>query len=64
MLDVLPEEAPAPDAACWSLPRITITCHSAGMTYDEEVLQDFMRCWDDLRRAIHPSLAVQWTLGY
>ncbi|MER5917262.1 NAD(P)-dependent oxidoreductase [Streptomyces sp. NPDC001982] len=64
VLDVLPEEPPAPDALCWSLPRTTITSHSAGITHDEDVVHDFMRCWDDLRGARHPALAVQSTLGY
>ncbi|GHJ41643.1 NAD(P)-dependent oxidoreductase [Streptomyces sp. TS71-3] len=64
VLDVLPEEPPAPDDACWSLPRTTITSHCAGLTSDEDVVTDFLACWEDLRGARRPFLAVQRERGY
>ncbi|WP_229924742.1 NAD(P)-dependent oxidoreductase [Streptomyces sulfonofaciens] len=65
VLDVLAEEPAAPDDACWSLPRTTITSHSAGITHDEDVVHDFLGCWEDLRGgAARPSLAVRPARGY
>jgi phosphoglycerate dehydrogenase-like enzyme len=64
VLDVLPTEPAGPDAMCWSLPRTTVTSHSAGITDDADVVQDFLGCWEDLRAAVRPSLAVQPSHGY
>lgn len=64
VLDVLPDEPPPADAACWRLPRTVVTSHSAGITQDEDVVQDLVACWDDLRRGVPPRLTVRPGLGY
>lgn len=64
VLDVLPEEPPAPDDGCWRLPRTVITSHSAGITADEDVVSDFETCWDELRTGTVPALAVDVDRGY
>jgi phosphoglycerate dehydrogenase-like enzyme len=64
VLDVLTEEPPAADAACWALPRTTITSHSAGITHDEDIVNDFTECWDELRRGALPLLVVRPERGY
>ncbi|MFE7457876.1 NAD(P)-dependent oxidoreductase [Streptomyces sp. NPDC057554] len=65
VLDVLAEEPAAPDDPVWRLPRTVITSHSAGITADEDVAQDFAACWEAVavgRR--RPELAVDTGRGY
>jgi phosphoglycerate dehydrogenase-like enzyme len=64
VLDVLPEEPAAPDAACWSLPRTVITSHSSGITAAEDVLSDFAACWEALEQGRLPRLTVLTGRGY
>jgi phosphoglycerate dehydrogenase-like enzyme len=64
VLDVLTEEPPSADAACWRLPRTVITSHSAGITQDEDIAQDLVTCWESLRRGGTPRLTVRPGRGY
>ncbi|MFF8432650.1 NAD(P)-dependent oxidoreductase [Streptomyces bacillaris] len=64
VLDVLPEEPAAPGAPVWRLPRTVITSHSAGITADEDVAQDFAACWEAVAAGRRPELAVDTGRGY
>lgn len=64
VLDVLAEEPAAPDDPVWRLPRTVITSHSAGITADEDVAQDFAACWEAVREGRRPELAVDVGRGY
>ncbi|WP_433400752.1 NAD(P)-dependent oxidoreductase [Streptomyces sp. CA-146814] len=64
VLDVLAQEPAAPDAPVWRLPRTVITSHSAGITADEDVAQDFAACWEAVRAGRRPELAVDVGRGY
>lgn len=64
VLDVLPQEPPPADAPWWALPRTTLTSHSAAITQDEDVLADFLACWQSLEREEVPALAVNRSRGY
>lgn len=64
VLDVLPEEPAAPDDPVWRLPRTVITSHSAGITADEDVAQDFAACWKAVAAGRRPELAVDTGRGY
>ncbi|MFE7533798.1 NAD(P)-dependent oxidoreductase [Streptomyces rhizosphaericola] len=64
VLDVLPEEPAAPGDPVWRLPRTVITSHSAGITADEDVAQDFAACWEAVASGRRPELAVDVGRGY
>ncbi|MFF5829364.1 NAD(P)-dependent oxidoreductase [Streptomyces bacillaris] len=64
VLDVLPEEPAAPGDPVWRLPRTVITSHSAGITADEDVAQDFAACWEAVAAGRRPELAVDTGRGY
>ncbi|WP_432149443.1 NAD(P)-dependent oxidoreductase [Streptomyces sp. bgisy029] len=64
VLDVLAQEPAAPDDPAWRLPRTVITSHSAGITADEDVAQDFAACWEAVRAGRRPELAVDVERGY
>ncbi|MFB7527146.1 NAD(P)-dependent oxidoreductase [Streptomyces sp. NPDC056178] len=64
VLDVLPEEPPAPGDPCWRLPRTVITSHSAGITSDEDIVTDFAACWDAVAEGRVPDTAVDVGRGY
>ncbi|MFJ9636801.1 NAD(P)-dependent oxidoreductase [Streptomyces sp. NPDC101178] len=64
VLDVLAREPAAPDDPVWRLPRTVITSHSAGITADEDVAQDFAACWEAVREGRRPGLAVDVGRGY
>lgn len=64
VLDVLPREPAGPGDRCWRLPRTVITSHSAGITADEDVVQDFAACWEAVGRGRVPDLAVDVARGY
>jgi phosphoglycerate dehydrogenase-like enzyme len=64
VLDVLPDEPPARDNPWWDLPRTVITPHTAGVTAESDVAEDFGTCWDSLRRGEPPSLMVDPGRGY
>ncbi|MFD8619372.1 NAD(P)-dependent oxidoreductase [Streptomyces sp. NPDC059513] len=64
VLDVLAEEPAAPGDPVWRLPRTVITSHSAGITADEDVAQDFAACWEAVWEGRRPELAVDVERGY
>ena len=64
VLDVLPDEPAGPDDPAWRLPRTVITSHSAGITADEDVVTDFVACWEAVREGRMPPLAVDVARGY
>jgi phosphoglycerate dehydrogenase-like enzyme len=64
VLDVLPDEPPDVDAACWTLPRTVVTSHSAGVTGEEDVANDFTACWQALCTGRRPPLTVLTARGY
>ncbi|MFJ9571726.1 NAD(P)-dependent oxidoreductase [Streptomyces bacillaris] len=64
VLDVLPEEPAAPGDPVWRLPRTVITSHSAGITADEDVAQDFAACWEAVAAGRRPELTVDTGRGY
>ncbi|WP_398941676.1 NAD(P)-dependent oxidoreductase [Streptomyces sp. CFMR 7] len=64
VLDVLPEEPAAPGDPVWRLPRTVITSHSAGITADEDVAQDFAACWKAVAAGRRPELTVDTGRGY
>ncbi|SCD55013.1 NAD(P)-dependent oxidoreductase [Streptomyces sp. DvalAA-19] len=64
VLDVLPEEPAAPGEPVWRLPRTVVTSHSAGITADEDVAQDFAACWEAVAAGRRPELTVDTGRGY
>ncbi|MBF9066910.1 NAD(P)-dependent oxidoreductase [Streptacidiphilus fuscans] len=64
VLDVLPTEPPAAEAACWRLPRTVVTSHSAGVTEDSDVIADFTACLREVSDGRRPRLAVRTDEGY
>ncbi|MER7747997.1 NAD(P)-dependent oxidoreductase [Streptomyces bacillaris] len=64
VLDVLPEEPAASGDPVWRLPRTVITSHSAGITADEDVAQDFAACWEAVAAGRRPELTVDTGRGY
>lgn len=64
VLDVLPAEPPAADDPLWVMPRTVITPHTAGVTADSDVVEDFRACWEALRRGERPPLTVDPERGY
>ncbi|GAA4633974.1 hypothetical protein GCM10023196_073660 [Actinoallomurus vinaceus] len=64
VLDVLPDEPPGHDDPVWDLPRTVITPHTAGVTADSDVAEDFRACWESLRRGERPPTVVDPGRGY
>ncbi|MEU7445883.1 NAD(P)-dependent oxidoreductase [Streptomyces diastaticus] len=64
VLDVLADEPPAPGHPVWELPRTTVTSHSAGITADTDITEDFRAGWQALREGRVPELAVRVGRGY
>lgn len=64
ILDVLPYEPLPADSPWWTLPRTTITSHSAAITTDDDIVSEFVRCWFLLTAGKVSDLAVDRIRGY
>lgn len=64
VLDVLADEPAGPEHPCWSLPRTVITPHTAGVSADSDILDDFTACLAALHAGRTPDLTVDPGRGY
>lgn len=63
-IDVFPEEPLSVSNRLWDIPNLVITSHQAGITTDDDVINDFLACWSELARKQSPSLLVNLSREY
>lgn len=63
-VDVFPEEPLPTSHPAWAIPNLVITSHQAGITTDDDVINDFTECWAELAGGRTPRLNVNLSRGY
>lgn len=58
VLDVFPDEPLSADDEIWKFEGVVVTPHTAGVTADQDIIDDFGECWDALKDGRHPPLRV------
>ncbi|WP_255954801.1 D-2-hydroxyacid dehydrogenase [Streptomyces odontomachi] len=64
VLDVLADEPAGPEHPCWNLPRTVITPHTAGVSADSDIRDDFAACLAAVQAGRTPERAVDPGRGY